>query len=264
MSVNALKPAGFRRNRRSPKRRVALNDQGLPDIDWIRIPSGEIILENNASSFQVESFYLARYPVTNAQFQAFIDDPAGYANSCWWAELDAKPGMPEMPHWFEANHPRERVSWFEAMAFCAWLSDRVGYAIQLPTEWQWQQAACSGQTEFNYPWGPDYQAGFANIDETFGDAGTHYLQRTTAVGLYPQGHSLQGIADLSGNIWEWCLNTYDEPANTQTAGSFARVVRGGSWYGHLGSARASYRFDGFSPDFRSYGFGFRVSCVSPI
>ncbi len=124
-------------------------------------------MEDNAGTFPVEPFYLARYPVTNAQFQCFIDDPEGYANPRWWAELDAKPGTPAMPRWDEPNHPRETVSWFEAMAFCAWLSERLGYAIQLPTEWQWQQAACSGQAGFNYPWGPDYQTGYANINETW-------------------------------------------------------------------------------------------------
>jgi formylglycine-generating enzyme required for sulfatase activity len=220
-------------------------------------------LEDNAGTFQVESFYLARYPVTNSQFQAFIDDPAGYANLCWWAELDAQPETSALPRWTDANHPRETVSWFEAMAFCAWLSDRVGYAIQLPTEWQWQQAACSGQTAFNYPWGTDYQTGFANIDETMDGNGLHYLQRTTAVGLYPQGHSLQGIADLSGNVFEWCLNAYDEPANTQKDGAFARVVRGGSWLRFRGLARASSRNDGL-PDGRFNHVGFRVSCVFPI
>lgn len=207
---------------------VGLNDQGLPDIDWIKIPPGEVVLENNAGTFQVEPFYLAHYPITHAQFQRFIDDPEGYANPRWWAELNAKPETSAMSGWSEANHPRETVSWFEAMAFCAWLSARLGYAIQLPAEWQWQQAACSGQDGFNYPWGPDYQTGYANIRETGDDAGSHYLQRTTAVGIYPQGNSLQGVSDLSGNVWEWCLDAHEKPANIDTSGAFPRVVRGGS------------------------------------
>lgn len=167
-----------------------------------------------------------------------------------------------MPRWTEANHPRETVSWFEAMAFCAWLSERLGYAIQLPTEYQWQQAASSGQAGFKYPWGSDYQIGYANINETYEDAGPHYLQRTTAVGIYPQGDSLQGISNLSGNVWEWCLNAYEEPVNTQASGPFPRVVRGGSWVNDLNYARASYCHD-CSPDFRSFNFGFRVCCLSP-
>jgi formylglycine-generating enzyme required for sulfatase activity len=241
---------------------VGLNERSLPDIDWVRIPPGEINLENNAGTFQVKLFYLARYPVTNAQFQAFIDDPEGYANPRWWAELDAKPETPELPSWSEANHPRETVCWFEAMAFCAWLSERLGYAILLPAEWQWQQAVCSGQAGFDYPWGQDYQCGYANINETWENVGPHYLQRTTAVGIYPQGNSLQGVCDLSGNVWEWCLNTYEEPANTQKAGSLARVVRGGSCYSTV-FARASLRGNE-SPVVRSITIGFRVSCASPI
>ena len=216
---------------------VGLNNKGLPDIDWKKIPPGEVVLEDNAGTFQVEPFYLARYPITNAQFQCFIDDPDGYANPLWWAELEAQPGTPEMPQWTEANHPRETVSWYEAMAFCAWLSQRFGYAIQLPAEWQWQQAACSGQAGFNFPWGPDYQTGFANVNETWGDAGPHNLGRTTAVGIYPQSDSLQGVSDLSGNVWEWCLNTNDKPANTKPSGTFRRVVRGGSWVYDRGRAR---------------------------
>ena len=149
------------------------------------------------------------------------------------------------------------------MAFCAWLSDRLGTAIQLPTEWQWQRAACSAQSSFDYPWGADYQSGYANINETFSDAGPHYLQRTTAVGIYPQGDSLQGVSDLSGNVLEWCLNAYDKPANLKASRSFSRVVRGGSWIDSQDGARASYRY--FStPDYRDLSVGFRVCCVSPI
>ena len=242
---------------------VGLNDQGLSDIDWIKIPPGEVVLENNKGTFPVAPFYLARYPVTNKQFQRFIDDPEGYANPRWWAELDAKPETPSMPRWTEPNHPRETVLWFEAMAFCAWLSERSGYVIKLPAEWQWQQAACSGQAGFNYPWGGEYQSGAANINESWGNAGSHDLQRTTAVGIYPQGDSLQGVSDLSGNVWEWCLNAYDEPDNTKSSGTFSRVVRGGSWVNAPASARASFRND-LSPDDRYDSVGFRVCCVSPI
>lgn len=153
LNVSERAEAGRVLGRIGDKRKgVGLNDKDLPDIDWKKIPPGEVVLKDNAGTFQVEPFYMARYPITNAQFQCFIDAPDGYANPLWWAELEAQPGTPEMPQWTEVNHPRETVSWFEAMAFCAWLSARLGYAIQLPTEWQWQQAACSGQAGFDYPW----------------------------------------------------------------------------------------------------------------
>lgn len=243
---------------------VGLDLNGLPDIDWVKIPGGSVTLEDDAGIFSVEAFHLARYPVTNAQFQVFIDDPEGYSNPRWWKALDQDPGVSTAPQWSEPNHPRETVSWYEAMAYCAWLSERLGKDIRLPAEWQWQQAACSGRPDYAYPWGKKYQAGFANINETYQNAGPHYLARTTAVGLYPQGHSAQGVSDLCGNVWEWCLNGYKGPTNTQPSGYFRRVVRGSSWVDGRGLARASYRYDNAFPDLRDNDIGFRVCCVSPI
>ena len=149
------------------------------------------------------------------------------------------------------------------MVFCVWLSERLAKTICLPTEWQWQQAACCGQSDFDYPWGEKYKSGYANIDETVDDAGTHFLQRTTAVGIYPQGDSEQGVSDLSGNVWEWCLSCYEEPEKIESSGTFRRVLRGGSWVDYRDRARVSYRLS-YSPDSRSNGMGFRVCCVSPI
>ena len=246
-----------------PRKGVGLNDQGSPDIDWVEIPAGRIMLEDKAGTFRVERFYMARYPITNAQFQAFVQAKDGYANSQWWDGLAKRYEAPEPSRWAEANHPRETVSWYEAMAFCAWLSAKLGYAVTLPTEMQWQLAACSGVAENSYPWGKDYQSGYANIDETRSDAGPHYLPRTTAVGLYPQGQSRQGIFDLSGNVWEWCLNNFDAPTDLSPSGGVPRSLHGGAWFDSRVCARAGFRYN-FEPDYRDYGIGFRVCCASPI
>jgi hypothetical protein len=245
-----------------PRPGTGLNADGFPDIAWKLIPAGEITLEENTGTFPVEAFHLACYPVTNAQFQAFVDDPDGYKNAQWWAGLE-QPDKPESPMWNNANHPRERVSWFEAMAYCAWLSQRMNKEIRLPTEWQWQQAACSSHPDFNYPWEGNYQSGYANINETRTKTGTHYLQRTTAVGIYPQGDSQQDVSDLSGNVWEWCLNTYENPNNVSVLGDNSRVVRGGCWIFNSGYARASYRYYDH-PGSRSHFIGFRLCCFSHI
>lgn len=260
-SVNP--PLGRSEQGHDEHRGKGLNAQGLPDIVWCQIPEGDVVLADHAGQFHVQPFYLARYPITNAQFQSFIDTEDGYRNPRWWEGLATAVQSPKPPHWPEADHPRESVSWFEAMAFCAWLSEQLGYAISLPSEWQWQQAACSGQAAWEYPWGMAYQTGHANIDETWGDIGPHYLGKTTPVGAYPQGDSLQGVADLIGNVWEWCLNTYDPPENRAPQGAAPRVLRGGSWFNFQGSARVPFRVP-YGPGGCGFDFGFRVCCVSPV
>ncbi len=246
-----------------PRPGTGVTADGIPDIAWKLIPAGKITLEGNIGTFPVKAFHLARYPVTNAQFQAFVDDANGYKNAQWWAGLEQQQDEPVSSSWNNANHPRETVSWFEAMAYCAWLSQRLNKNIRLPTEWQWQQAACSGHSDFDYPWEENYQSGYANIDETANEVGSYYLQRTTAVGIYPQGDSMQAISDLSGNVWEWCLNTYENPNNISVSGTDSRVVRGGSWLNDSDFARASSRYNSH-PDYRSDHLGFRVCCFSPI
>ena len=105
--------------------------------------------------------------------------------------------------------------------------------------------------------------GHANIDESWGDVGKHYLSRTTAVGIYPQGASPEGVLDLSRNVWEWCVNEYADPERTQREGRESRVLRGGSWYYDRDLARADDRNYGL-PRFRDDDLGFRVLCGSPI
>jgi len=119
------------------------------------------------------------------------------------------------------NCPADNVSWHDAVAFCRWLSARLGYDIRLPTEWEWQQAATGGDSENVYPWGREWGSGPANTSKS-------KLRRTTAVGMYPAGTSKHGVMDLAGNVWEWCLNKRDNPKDTDIGGNW-RVLRGGSW-----------------------------------
>jgi formylglycine-generating enzyme required for sulfatase activity len=146
------------------------------------------------------------------------------------------------------------------MAFCDWLTERMappdGLVVRLPAEWEWQQAACSGHADWTYAWGPEWAEERANTLESG-------LGRTVAVGLYPAGRSEQGVEDLAGNAWDWCLNEHDRPERTAPGGSESRVVRGGSWDGSQDDARAAYRSNG-APDCRGAGVGFRVLLSSPI
>ncbi len=242
---------------------VGVIDQ-VPDIDWVEIPAGGFLYGEARERRHTDGFRIARYPVTYAQFQAFLDAPDGYADDRWWQGLTSPEREPAAPRWAIANHPRETVSWHEAMAFCAWLSHRRGLAVRLPTEAEWERAA-RGTDGREFPWGDGYQVGYANIRETWeGDkVGPNYLQQTSAVGIYPQGASPEGVLDLAGNVWEWCLNEYEKPERTKPGGTGSRAWRGGSWFGVRRRARAACRFVDL-PGARAGLLGFRVVCGPPI
>ncbi len=169
------------------------------------------------------------------------------------------------------------MSWYDAVAFCRWLTAKARahpdlllpeplrtqphqIRITLPTEWQWERAA-RGTDGRAYPWGAEYQSGYANVDETWSEAGPHYLEKTSAAGMYPQGASPEGVLDLSGNVWEWCLNEYNDPDHVQERGDAPRVLRGGSWSYGIHFARAVSR-DWCLPNSRFNSVGFRVVVVS--
>ena len=234
----------------------------VPDIAWVEIPEGPFIYQNGETR-TLPTFWIARYPITNSQFQTFIDD-GGYSEDRWWQGL--KKPEPGEPHWQQGNRPRTDVDWFEAIAFTRWLSARLGLAedaLRLPTEEEWEKAA-RGQEGLVYPWGNEYRSGFANINETWDKTGLWKLEQTTAVGLYPQGRSPYGVEDLAGTVWEWCLNQYDNPENTAIDTSDAsRVLRGGSWDLASDFARAVFRFSSH-PFFRSHDIGFRLVSLVPI
>ncbi len=105
--------------------------------------------------------------------------------------------------------------------------------------------------------------GFANINETWGEARPHSLDRTSAEGIYPQGQSPCGLLDCTGNVWECCLNKYADPDDIDNQGEELRSLRGGSWDYDQDDARAASR-NGNDPHYRNAAVGFRVLCVSPI
>jgi hypothetical protein len=164
-----------------PRPGVGLRPDGLPDIRWCKVPGGEIELEEGAGTFPVEPFYIARYPLTYCQYQAFLEAEDGFFNPQWWQGLPYQmPDKPGKQFNRRANHPAENLAWDEAMAYCRWLSNRLGYEIRLPTEWEWQQAATGGEPAREYPWGSEWDGNRANTYES-------ELSRSTAVGMYPPG-----------------------------------------------------------------------------
>ncbi len=240
---------------------IGLRADGLPDIDWVRIPGDRPFVYQDGEKLRLPDFDIARFPVTNRQYQAFVD-AGGYADDRWWAGLAERFELPAGPRWNDANAPRETVSWYEAVAYCRWLGQALGGEIQLPTEQQWERAA-RGTRGAEYPWGEDYLAGCANCNEPLSEvAGGTRVGRTTAAGIYPHA-SVEGVHDLAGNVWEWCLNEFDQPESTRTHGAASRVLRGGSWFNNPGGLRAALRNDG-SAVLRYFSIGFRVCRGSPI
>lgn len=237
-----------------PRPGVGLRTDGLPDFKWVKIPAGEFIFHYD-KRVTLPTFYIARYTVTYQQFQAFYDD-GGYEDARWWNGLPTRELQPQPQEFKVATAPRDRVSWLEAVAYCRWASARLGYEIRLPTEHEWEKAA-RGTKGYIYPWGDEYLSGSANIDEVISGVGPHDLNRTTPVGIYPQGMSPYGVYDMIGNVWEWCLNEFMDARKIDYTGSEKRVLRGGSFNSDRLFAHGVRR-RGELPTSTFFDMGFRV------
>ena len=267
--------------------------QEAPDICWCEVPAGQFIMgsgtegreERPGRSSCTGRYFISRYAVTNAQFEAFANADDGYRHEANWTETglefrgnragpDRCGGAYDLP-----NHPVVSVSWYEATAFCEWLTRRMrkgewpivdgefamrvwrgdraeqhavpeGWVVRLPTEAEYEKAArgTSGQT---YPWGEEIDADCANFEETG-------IRTTCAVGLFPKGASPYGVLDISGNAWSWCHNKWNEQ-DPRRKYAF-RVVRGGGFTSLRDWLRCSYRRR-HSPEIYHCDDGFRIVLV---
>jgi formylglycine-generating enzyme required for sulfatase activity len=238
-------------------------------VDWIHIPDDSPFCygdEQRMQELHLPPFCISCYPITYAQFQHFVESEDGWTCEQWWQGLPipayqrAKAGE----QYFRClNHPRDSVSWFDAVAYCRWLSAKLGYAVRLPTEWEWEKAA-RGTRGLGFPWGNDYASGKANINELYDGIGSSFLQSSSAVGIYPQGASPYGVLDMCGNIWEWCINEYAAPKRIDFSVGERRVLRGGSWNtGIIAEAHATYR-GRLRPEHRGNNIGFRIVASNAI
>ncbi|MFQ5436379.1 MAG: formylglycine-generating enzyme family protein, partial [Anaerolineae bacterium] len=154
------------------------------------------------------------------------------------------------------GQPVVGITWFEARAYCAWLSAQMGKLFSLPTEAEWE-AAAGGREGRAYAYGAAYDAALCNTFET-------HIRGTTPVGVFPGGNTPEGIMDLSGNVWEWTSSAYrpypydavDGREDTAVPDT-RRVLRGGSWHSFQFDARSACRSSGFPEDRGSFS-GFRV------
>ena len=225
-------------------------------FDWIEIPG--------------KGYSIAKYTVTNAQFRKFIE-AEGYKNDKWWTDAGLehrnKNGWAEPRFWQDSKWNGDRqpvvgVSWYEAVAFCLWLSAETGEKIMLPTEEQWHFAA-PGNDERTYPWGNSWDASLCN-----NNVDNNGIGKTSTVTHYEgKGDSPYGVVDMAGNVWERCLTEYDTGSNEVEDGdvqlkigtNILRVLRGGSWDDYLPvDFRCGSRDCGL-PHFRYGNVGFRLS-----
>jgi formylglycine-generating enzyme required for sulfatase activity len=203
---------------------------------------------------------MGRYPITQAQWRAVAGLPQVER------ELDPDPSN------FKGDRrPVEQVNWFEAMEFCARLSAHTQRPYTLPSEAQWEYACRSGTTSPFY-FGRTLTTDLANYDGnyTYGPgAKGQYREQTTPVGQF--GVNPWGLADMHGNVLEWCEDhwhpSYEGAPSDGSAwitddANQLRLVRGGSWSYDLVNCRSALRLR-FNPDSRNDNLGFRVVCAPP-
>jgi formylglycine-generating enzyme required for sulfatase activity len=275
-----------------------------PLLGFVEIPAGSFQMGESRNSRSIEIpyvYYISRYPVTQAQFQSFAEN-GGYQEESLWAEAKAagvwaagkvkgrfdneprqqpeKVGDPfGLP-----NHPVVGVTWYEALAYCRWLTQKLRavehtpeplrtllqtggdaggpWSIMLPNEPEWEKAARGCKDDRMYPWGEKIDPNSANYFQT-------NINATSAVGCFPQGISPYGVEEMSGNVWEWMRSVYEDklyptkPELWRTREMLSkgrkapRVLRGGSWFNDDGSMQCALRYRN-SPGGRHYHLGFRV------
>lgn len=252
--------------------------RALATIEWVRIPEGEFImgstLEEIESAYQdaklrssmlerhtfeaelpqhrvfLDAYKISRYEITNAQYRLFIratrrPGPRGYQGEDTWADETLN----------QDKQPVVGVTWFDAQACAEWIGG------SLPTEAQWERAA-RGIDRRRYPWGdtpprPQQHANFARR-----------YNHPTPVGQFPKGASAEGVFDLAGNVWEWCLDEYSltfykysparNPIHLRHRNVLKdRVIRGGAWDVGRAFLRGPLRFK-FYPLDSTHNIGFRI------
>jgi formylglycine-generating enzyme required for sulfatase activity len=227
-------------------------------FEMVKVSKGPFLYgEGRTRKMIDQAYWIDKYPVTNEKYRAFIVAD-GYGNRAYWSEEGWKwktenniagPGYWNDPTWNQADCPVVGVSYYEAEAYAKWVGKR------LPTELEWEKAA-RGEDGREYPWGNEFDKNKCNIIDSPRLRDVFSLQpgatigRTTSVTQYPNGVSTYGCYDMAGNVWEWCVDWYDERKDS-------RVLRGGSWLNRPAYLCVSNRFR-YDADFRNCNIGFRL------
>ena len=291
---------------------LAVKDNGvsMPDIRWCHVHPGPFRMgegrEEHRNETLAYSYWISRYPVTNRQFELFAK-AGGYQIRRYWTDAGwawrEKEGVQAPPAvgkpWTLSNRPIVAVTWYEAVAYCRWLTEQLQqcglleeiWEVYLPSEAEWEKAARgglemapeptlveTGQLESfvdpgplltnprpsnPYPWGDEANANRANYHETG-------IGETSAVGCFPGGESPSGCLDMSGNVWEWTRSVYqgypyqpdDGREDLEAGDNSHRVLRGGAFRSNFRYVRCAARYWKY-PSSRGGSSGMRV-VVTPF
>jgi len=235
------------------------------EMEFVEVPAGKFIMGSGPKDEPTEDekpqhtvdipydYFMARFPVTNAQYAAYVNAQGIKHPVNGWEK--------------KSDHPVVNVSWKDAMAYCRWWNDLQrnelpsGVVLCLPTEAEWEKAA-RGTAGLIYPWGNTFDKNKCNLNEGG-------IDDTTPVGAYsPQGDSPYGAADMVGNVWEWTHSLFknypyeaEDGREAETVSS-DHVQRGGSFMGTDQLARSAARYKG-DPSFLDF-VGFRVVVTPSI
>lgn len=255
VAPNPAVESGKRNVSKAPEPNPLIIDLGNGiTLDLVLVPAGSFAMGEHQVT--LKEFLIGKYAVTNAQWQAVMQTK-GSANKDKKFQGDLQPVV--------------GVSWHEARAFCQKLSKQTGRAVRLPTEAEWEYAARGANQSKGYEY-----SGSNNLDEV------GWYKDNSGSNTHPVGQKKAnelGIYDMSGNVWEWCLDEWhdsyaDKPEKLKSNGNEAwgdlnvdnndnryRLVRGGSWNGYARVCRAGDR-DRYSARSLSSGIGFRLLLAS--
>jgi formylglycine-generating enzyme required for sulfatase activity len=227
-------------------------------LDMVKIPAGKFSMGSPDNGFpseekpqhlvEIQSFWMGKYLITQEQWQIVA------AMDIISQDLNPNPSN------FQGDKlPVEKISWYDAMEFCARMSQQTGLKYRLPSEAEWEYA-CRSRTKTPYCFGSIIGSKYARFGDPQG--------RTVPVGNFPPNQF--GIYDMHGNVWEWCADTWhDNYENTPNKGTVWdenhqeinyyhnirenlvellnddrwRVLRGGSWADSQEQCRSAFRID---------------------
>jgi len=242
-------------------------------LEFVKVPAGSFMMGNDKEHSMAQEdehprhtvdipydFWMARFPITNQQYYLYLRSEAGRDFEDW---------MHPVPNWRERpNHPVVNVSWNDAVAYCIWLhSEHLNMEVnlRLPTEAEWEKAARGADCR-EWPWGNEFDYKRCNASVGIGSK-----WQTSPVGLYsPHGDSINGCADMAGNVAEWCTSIYKpypyiaDDGRELDYSSEKRVLRGGSFHNGSEWVRCAARGEAREDSEKAEDVGFRVCLNTEI